>query len=81
MNRKTTKRHLTNLKEKNILVMVQPMSWLWNIPGIAKMLGPKEIIQEAKTLPNHPTSHKVIFIHNPIEDPLLKGLPKDWDKI
>jgi hypothetical protein len=81
MNRKAAKRHLTNLREKNILVMVQPMSWSWNIPGIAKMLGPVEIIQEPKALPNRTTSDKVIFISNPIEDPLLKGLPEDWDKI
>jgi hypothetical protein len=81
IKRLLTKRHLSNLKEKGILVMTSPMNWSWNIPSIAKLLGP--VVEELKPVSRTETlsSERVIFINNPLEDPILKSLPKDWDKI
>ena len=81
IKRTLTKRHLSNLKQKEILVITSPMNWSWNIPAIAKMIGPVE--EELKSVSRTETlsSELVIFINNPLEDPILKGLPKDWDKI
>jgi hypothetical protein len=53
---------------------------MWNIPGIAKLLKPVKR-EEIKPSTANKKSEQVIFIHSPIEDPILKGLPKDWDKI
>lgn len=75
------RRHLVNLREKQILVMTSPMNWSWNIPGIAKLLGPVEEELKPVSRTETTTSERVIFINNPLEDPILKGLPKDWDKI
>ena len=81
MDRKVIKRHLKTLRDKQILVMIEEMTWTWNLPQIAKLLGPKaQPVQEQDHKPRV-RSEKVIFISTPIEDPLLSGLPENWDKI
>lgn len=81
IKRTLVKRHLGNLKLKGILAMSSPMNWSWNIPSIAKLLGPKQEELKSVSRTEILSSERVIFINNPLEDPILKGLPKDWDKI
>ena len=84
MPKKLIKRHLGNLRQKNILVMSDPMVWKWNVPGIAKLLGPKpEETNNPHTEQKKEriTLDKITLQEISQEDPLLSGLPNNWDKI
>jgi hypothetical protein len=77
------RRHLSTLQQKGILQIVKPMEWNWNLLEIAKLLGPKpELVHKPVNERNIQkiSSERVIFLSNPLEDPLLKGLPENWDK-
>jgi len=80
LNKNLIKRHLKTLQEKRILHIEKERQWMWNIPGIARLLKPA-VKEEIKPSPPNRRSDQVVFIHSPVEDPILKGLPKDWDKI
>lgn len=84
MPKKLIKRHLGNLRQKNILVMSDPMVWKWNVPGIAKLLGPKpEVANDPypEQTKGRETLNKVVMLHTAPADPILSGLPENWDKI
>lgn len=63
---------LKSLQKKKILIIHKPNFWTWNLPGIrGKLTYESEVSVSAVSQP------KLIFIQNPINDPMFEGLDLD----